>query len=339
MIKKIKFIVFFLLSFVFFNISVNADEIVINIHKDESSKIENAILIDGTTMVPIRAMAEILDMEIVWLAPSKTIVLFDDNIEFKAIIDKENAYINSEEFKLTKAPVLVDSLTYLPLRSVAEALNTEVIWNNETRETDVYIKKDIEQEKTTESKEITEDTNNNIDIKNIFYSQRESQWGFEGNGNGYCWVCCYAMAITSAINKPVTPDMIVKVNKKKGGGAYVQHGDIINTFGVTFTLGVDSSSPYFEKYDAWRGATYLKNSTYDEAINALKAALDKNPQGIMVRYSIYPHTLFAVGYDNDNIYFNEPAYINSKYVTFENTCLKKYNIADFDYIQAVKKKD
>jgi len=314
---------------------------IIKVHGENEGVIENAISLEGSTMVPIRTLSEILGMEIIWLANLQTVVLWNDEIEFRAVINNSEALINNEAINLSHVPVIVDGYTYLPLRNVAEATDAQVVWNPETGDIDVFIKKKEKAEpqeiKAAENNEEKAQTVYDEEIKGKpFFSQRQSEWGLENKGSGYCWVCCYAMAISSATGEFVTPEMVKKVNLQKGSGAYVQHHDIITEFDVSFTPAIDEESEYFVKYDSWRGSTYINAETDEEAVEAIKQALIKNPQGVMVRYTVYPHTLFAVGYDEENIYFHEPAYIDSDAVTFEETCLKKYKISDLDFLQAIK---
>ena len=115
----------------------------------------------------------------------------------------------------------------------------------------------------------------------------------------------------------------------------MQHANVIAEFGVSFTSALNDTSSYFAKYDSWRGATYIKAENNEQAVAALKEALDKNPQGVMVRFTVYPHTLFAVSYSGDTIYFNEPAYDDGASIPFEKTCLKKYKLSDLDYLQVI----
>lgn len=308
-----------------------AENNVIKVHGEIERVIENSMVINDSTMVPIREIADALGLSIIWFSDTQSLVLWNDDFEFRAKIDSADAKINDKSITLAQPPCLKNGLTYLPLRSVSEVVNAEVKWDSKTGNIDIYPK--------TESKaELLDGLKEKLaEGKKIFYSQRQPEWGFENGGSGYCWVCAYAMALTETLGEVITPDMVAEVNKKSGSGAFMQHGNIAEEFGISFTPAIDETSEYFKKYESWKGATYINAETDEQAVEALKEALDKNPQGIMVRYTVYPHTLYAVGYSGDEIYFNEPAYESSEYVTFEQTCLKKYNLRDMDFIQAIKK--
>lgn len=303
----------------------------VKIHGTSEYLINNAVTLNGSVMVPVRTLAEALGMELVWLANIQAVVIWNDDVEIRARLDDKTACINTENVVLSQAPALINGSTYLPLRSIAEAAGAEVVWNDGS--IDVFTKGG-----GVKTYAVT-NTENSLQTapksEKTFYAQRQPEWNFENNGNGYCWVCAYAMAITSATGKSVTPPMIAEVNARSGSGAYMQHHNIVTEFGVSFVSALDENSSYFKNFDSWRGATYINKSNDEDAIAAIKAALDKNPQGVMVRYTVYPHTLFAVGYSGNTIYFHEPAYQDGAAVTFEKTCLKKYKISDFDYLQAI----
>ena len=314
----------------------------VRVHGSVNAELDNALSVNGSTMIPVRALSEILGMELIWLENVQTVVLWNDDTELRAQINNTNAYINSEPVTLSQAPEIIDGYTYLPLRNVAEAANAQVVWNEESNGVDVfvgsraaYMDMNVQNLSVDTAGQAATQAQNDVSGGKVFYSQPQDEWGFANNGSGYCWVCAYAMAISSATGREVTPPRGAAVNERSGSGSYMQHGNVVSEFGVSFASALDESSAYFERYDSWRGATYIKASDDSEAIAAIKEALDKNPQGVMVRYTIYPHTLFAVGYSGDTIYFHEPAYEDGAAVTFDQTCLKNYKISDLDYLQAI----
>lgn len=317
--------------------SFAAENNKIRVHGLETVEIDNSVLVNGSAMVPVRVLSDALGFELIWLGNLQTVVMWNDTVEFRAQLNSVSAQINAQPVELVEAPVLIDSCTYLPLRNVAEAACAKVVWNADSNNIDVYLDKPENTNNGTSNENMETGEKAGLIEGKPFYSQRQSEWGFENNGSGYCWVCAYAMAITAATDKVVTPKMVAEVNARSGSGAYMQHGNIMAEFGLSFCSAVNTSSQYFDRYDGWRGATYIKAENDEEAIAALKEALDLNPQGVMVRYTVYPHTLLAVSYSGDTIYFHEPAYQDGEAVTFDRTCLKKYKISDFDFLQAIER--
>ena len=98
------------------------------------------------------------------------------------------------------------------------------------------------------------------------------------------------------------------------------------------------------------GGTLINNPDKSDAVAAaaIREALALHPEGVMVRYADFPHTMVAVGYSGDTILFNDPAPTSSsaysetgKYngVPFEKTCVAKkgFRLADLTFIQAISK--
>ena len=115
---------------------------------------------------------------------------------------------------------------------------------------------------------------------------------------------------------------------------------------MKFTPALSSESEYYGGYDSSRGATKINNPDCDDDVVrlALKEALELHPEGVMVRYEIYPHTMLAVKYEDGIVYFNDPMrtdydykeYSNKECVTFDQTCLRAYKLSDIEFIQALK---
>lgn len=184
-----------------------------------------------------------------------------------------------------------------------------------------------------------------------YYFQNQDDFALPSFGSGYCWTCSYAMLISNVVGYEVTPTDVANVNSSNGSsGAYCHHLKIADEFGVKFVSALDEKSLYYKGRDAVSGGTYIENPTKDDVVTiaAMKEALDLHPEGIMVRYADFPHTMVAVAYDGDIILFNDPAGSASgtysdtgRYhaVPFSETCVAKkgYSISDVTFIQALSK--
>lgn len=98
------------------------------------------IIDNGTTLVPIRAVSEMLDADVDWNQEKgiATVVKGDKTIELHT--GTTTAYINDEEYELEVSAEVVNNRTLVPLRFVAEALDMEVIWHGETRMVELVSK-------------------------------------------------------------------------------------------------------------------------------------------------------------------------------------------------------
>ena len=179
-----------------------------------------------------------------------------------------------------------------------------------------------------------------------FFFQNQAAWQFPNYGSGYCWTVSYAMLLSDVLGYTVTPVEVADVNEAAGGsGSYCSHWKIANAFGVDFISALDTDSPYYGGRDSNSGGTFVNCSNDYEAIQAIKEALDRNPAGVMVRYNDYPHTMVAVGYEGDTVFFNEPMQISRSYadysskecVTFDETCIgaSGISIGDITFMQAL----
>ncbi len=95
------------------------------------------VILEGRTMVPIRAVAEELGYDVEW-EPERKIVTIKN--EFNTVyfgIDMSSYIIGdaeglSEEFEIEVAPFISGGRTYLPLRAVSDALGADIDWDPET---------------------------------------------------------------------------------------------------------------------------------------------------------------------------------------------------------------
>jgi len=90
-------------------------------------------ILEGRTMVPLRAIAEMLDIDVEWDGERRTVtyvnpqdVLFELEIGRYAVITVDSATGSSFTEYLDVAPMIVDGRTFVPLRFVAESLGDGV---------------------------------------------------------------------------------------------------------------------------------------------------------------------------------------------------------------------
>lgn len=88
---------------------------------------------DGRTMVPLRVIAENLDARVDWTASEQRIDLVRNVDKIQLWIGETDALLNNNHLTLEAAPEITNSLTFVPLRFVAEALGATVTWDSVTR--------------------------------------------------------------------------------------------------------------------------------------------------------------------------------------------------------------
>ena len=98
---------------------------------------------DGRTLVPVRAIFEAMDAEVVWSAEERTVYSRREDTYISLAIDsttmaKQTGNGTSEKITLDVPAKIHKDRTYVPVRAIAESFNAEVQWEAETRT--VYVK-------------------------------------------------------------------------------------------------------------------------------------------------------------------------------------------------------
>lgn len=113
-------------------ITVELDDVILNLSK-------NPIIREGNTLVPLREIANALNINVFWDNDTKKITCSKDDIYLTLAIDS-NIMKSSEDSDiiLDVSPILIDGTTYVPLKAISEALNCEVYWNGELQTVYIY---------------------------------------------------------------------------------------------------------------------------------------------------------------------------------------------------------
>ncbi|SFL20829.1 Copper amine oxidase N-terminal domain-containing protein [Paenibacillus sp. 1_12] len=93
---------------------------------------QSAVLIGGSTMIPMRSIFESLGSTITWSQQTQTVTAIKDNTKIVLTIGKSTATVNGKTVQLSKEAVILNGSTLVPLRFVSEALGSTVSWDNVT---------------------------------------------------------------------------------------------------------------------------------------------------------------------------------------------------------------
>lgn len=93
------------------------------------------VIIQGRTLVPIRAIVESFGGIVTWDAASQTVTISLDGNELKLVIGKSNALVNGKSMPIDNTnpkvvPQILNSRTMLPLRFITESLGADVQWED-----------------------------------------------------------------------------------------------------------------------------------------------------------------------------------------------------------------
>jgi len=90
----------------------------------------DAYLVDGRTMVPLRAIFESLKAKVTWEQETKTVTANKGSTTIILRINDVNAKINNKAVTLDVPPMLIDKSTYVPVRFVSESLGAKVTFDS-----------------------------------------------------------------------------------------------------------------------------------------------------------------------------------------------------------------
>ncbi len=129
-----KIILFILCLFcTFFSASaenINYDVPVCITFNESYIEFENEpVLINGTTYLPVRFFCEALSADVEWIDSTQTVIVIFESDVISFDIGSSTAYINGTPTKINGSAKLINSLTYLPVRFIAESLGAEVSWD------------------------------------------------------------------------------------------------------------------------------------------------------------------------------------------------------------------
>jgi len=124
-------------------LQINNPEVTINgISKTIDAQNSKPIIENDRTLLPIRILIESLGGTVSWNGETREVTI---NLTYHTIIltiDNNTAIVDGIKMQIDPnnkvTPIIINGRTYLPLRFIAEHLNANVNWDNETRTVTMY---------------------------------------------------------------------------------------------------------------------------------------------------------------------------------------------------------
>ncbi len=92
-------------------------------------------VIEDRTYLPLRFMGDmLLEAGVSWDALAKKVTITKDGRRVEVSIGKKEAYINGDQTEIENPPIIIDSMTYLPLRTIAEIFDIQTDYDQSTRQ-------------------------------------------------------------------------------------------------------------------------------------------------------------------------------------------------------------
>lgn len=96
------------------------------------------VIVNDRTLVPVRAIFEALNAEVLWDANTRTVTAYGKGKNIKMTIDERFFTKDGEAIPLDAPAQIINDRTMVPARAVAEALDCNVSWDANTRT--VFVK-------------------------------------------------------------------------------------------------------------------------------------------------------------------------------------------------------
>lgn len=90
-------------------------------------------LVNGRTMVPFRAIAEALGIEVTWDGETRSITAVGQGRNVRLAILVPQALVDGKAVPLDVPPMITESRTLVPLRFFSEVFGAAVLWNGQTQ--------------------------------------------------------------------------------------------------------------------------------------------------------------------------------------------------------------
>ena len=101
-------------------------------------------VVNGSTMIPIRGLAEAMGYEVSWQGENMTVRLEKAGSKIKMQVDDDRAYMNNIRYNMQEPPIIINGSALIPVRMFASLAGYDVEWIADTQT--VHIGNDLELE-------------------------------------------------------------------------------------------------------------------------------------------------------------------------------------------------
>jgi len=124
------FKIFSLILLFIFTTSLASSEITLKVNNKNISSDATPFIKSGTTYVPIRFIADALDVDsISWNSDNKSVSIKNSSSTILLFVNKNYAYVNNEYKNLANNALIHNDRTFVPIRFISEILGASVDWD------------------------------------------------------------------------------------------------------------------------------------------------------------------------------------------------------------------
>ncbi len=188
-------------------------------------------VIEGRTLVPVRAIFESLGATVEWNSETRTATGTRGDTTITLTLGSNVAYVNGEEKSLDVPAQSIDGRTMVPARFISEALDCDVTWHQETQTAAVA---------------------NTLKGQHIYSSQADSHYHYNNFCNGKTYseinlaeavgrelVPCEKCVLFKTTSEPVDEFLYAKESVRLYYTGYTQNAD-----GYVINLRIENDSDY-----------------------------------------------------------------------------------------------
>ena len=187
------------------------------------------VISEGRILAPVRGISEALGAEILWNDEIKTAEIVSENRKVSFAIGENVMVINGEEKVIDVSAEIIGGRTFVPMRALAEALELDVKWDDETKSAALTLKKPLKKDYL---------------VPVTYYVKSEA---FEG-----CVIACKTMVLSNHFDRKYTFEEVLE---KNGGGVYANWGEEFCE-GVSWQIIMDNELPLKEESEDWMASEY-----------------------------------------------------------------------------------
>lgn len=113
--------------------AVWTSDIRITLHGEPFQPEQPPVLVNGSTLAPLREIAEALGAAVEWDERKQQVSLSSEAAQVSLTIGSLDASKNGQPIRLETAPQLINGVTMVPLRFIGESFDTLVTWDEPSR--------------------------------------------------------------------------------------------------------------------------------------------------------------------------------------------------------------
>ncbi|AZS15416.1 stalk domain-containing protein [Paenibacillus lutimineralis] len=104
-----------------------------------SNTVDNGKLENGRVLIPLRAVSERFNSEVIWNQAKKSITIIRGKQELLLRVNSRTALLNNAAFKLDLPAKIDNGTTYVPARIFAEVFGGTALWSEQERKATITI--------------------------------------------------------------------------------------------------------------------------------------------------------------------------------------------------------